>query len=276
MNAVSKFVPGPQGHKLHIVDWGGDGLPILLLHGMGAHTHWWDLAAPLLAQKFRVVAMDLRGHGDSEWTESPQYQVSDYAADIDAVRSYLGWEKFFLVGHSMGARACIHYAREYGQYLAKLAVLDFLTAVVRQSQEKYERKMKRRQPSYSSKEKMVSAYHLQPSGTTLSEEALRAIGGQSVRQLDNGRWTWKFDWRAFFFEYTPVWEDLSDIKVPCLVLRGEHSTVMNAEDFKKVLEALKDGHGQVISGTYHHIPLDAPETVAGVLSDFACGSMEKS
>jgi len=194
--------------------------------------------------------------------------VADYAADIDAVRAHFGWDRFFLAGHSMGARASIYYASRFPHRVKRLAALDFLTSISVKSHEKYERKMKRRQPTYSSKDRMIENFHLQPRGTLLSADELRKIAEMSVRTLDNGRFTWKFDWRAFFFEYSPIWEDTPAIDAPSLILRGEHSTVMSQEDFKKVLGALKNGTGTVLPGTYHHISLDAPEAVAAALCDF--------
>lgn len=262
------FIKGRSGSRLHCVDWGGKGVPVLLVHGMGGHTHWWDRAAPILNGAFRVVALDFRGHGDSGWIDPPRYQIGDYAADIEDARRAFGWNRFFLVGHSLGARACLHYAKRHAKRLDRLALLDFLTAVDARRHARYAGRMKRRQPTYSSAEPMVKAFHLQPRGTTLDRPGLRLLARQGVRRLASGRWTWKFDWRAFFFDYAPIWADLRGLDVPCLVMRGEHSAVMPRAQYEKTLKALRRAEGSEIPGAHHHLPLDAPEKVSSTLVEF--------
>lgn len=289
----SSYVPGAAGNRIHLVDWGGEGPPLLLLHGMAGHTHWWDTAAPILARRHRTIAMDFRGHGDSQWLDDPQYELNDHAADIESVRDALGWDRFYLVAHSMGARVAIRYTNLYQKRVERLALLDFLTSVrtktapserrvegalprdSARSRERYAKRMDRRQPTYSSCDGMVERYHLQPRGTTISDESLRSLGERSVTRLDNGRWTWKFDWRGFFMDYEPVWDEMSTIEAPCLIMRGEHSTVMPRPEFEKALAAVREGRGIEIPGVYHHIPLDAPSVVAEGLLDFVSVGLKK-
>jgi esterase len=261
---------GKGGQRLAAVDYGGDGSPVLLVHGMGAHTGWWDWCAPLMTQTHRVVAMDFRGHGDSEWNSAGRYQVGDYADDIEAVRKGLGWERFYLVGHSLGARASLHYACRYPERLERLAALDFLAQVEVRSLRKFERRMKRRQPSYGTAQALEERFHLQPAGTSASTDILEDLARRSGKQLANGRWTWKFDWNAFYFEYTPIWDEIAGLAVPTLVLRGSESTVMSAAVYQRILQALPEGTGIEIPGAHHHLPLDAPQETAHCLLEYGC------
>ena len=265
----SVFIEGDTGHKIHVQDWGGDGPPMLLLHGLGAHTQWWDPVIPALKGSFRVVAMDLRGHGDSNWTEPPRYTVPNYTWDIEHVRRHFGWNSFLLAGHSLGARVCVHYTLGHRGRVDRLILLDFLAAVREASDQKYEQKMKRRQPSYNDRARMVRNFHLQPPGTHASRETLNQIGEHSVRQLDNGRWSWKFDWRAFYMEYPPIWEEIKALDLPTLILRGEKSAVMPRSAYDKVLDELPKASGVEIAGAYHHITLDAPMSVARHMLEFS-------
>jgi len=89
-----------------------------------------------------------------------------------------------------------------------------------------------------------------------------------MRQLPSGRWTWKFDWRAFYFEYTPVWRELTGVEVPCLVMRGKKSSVMGEKDFAAILSKIPKAAGIEMPKVYHHITLDAPHAVAEHLLDF--------
>lgn len=272
----SRFADIPGGGRIHLADWGGTGTPLLLLHGLSAHTHWFDEVAPLLVSDrpgehgHCVAAMDLRGHGDSEPPEPPAYCMDGYVADLGLALDALGWERTVLVGHSLGARVCLAFARRRPERVERLAVLDFLGETREREQRTFERRTPRprRQPTYSDAEIMVRNFHLQPAGTTLGRASLERLARQGIKRLPNGRWTWKFDWRAFNFEYTPIWPRLAEVRVPCLVMRGERSVVMPREVFERVLRTLPDAAGAEIPRAHHHITLDAPGTVAERLLDF--------
>jgi len=92
---------GADGLLLSCIDYGGEGgTPVLLMHGAAAHSRWWDFTAPALTGRYHVLALDRRGHGDSQWSESGSYEIEDYAADLHAVINNWGMGKPFLVAHS--------------------------------------------------------------------------------------------------------------------------------------------------------------------------------
>src|ERR1700757_3489336 len=105
--AIAEAKPTSQsaevnGLKLHYLDWGGDsGRTIVLCHGGSAHAQWWDYLAPLLTPYGRVVALDFRGHGRSQWAVPPNYGPPAYMEDTRALIENLG-QRVILVGHSMG------------------------------------------------------------------------------------------------------------------------------------------------------------------------------
>ena len=69
--------------RLHALEWGEPAAPpLFLIHGAGAHAHWWDALVPRLVPRWRVVAPDLRGHGESDWALPPSYAIEDFAADL--------------------------------------------------------------------------------------------------------------------------------------------------------------------------------------------------
>ena len=84
--------------------------PLLLLHASGCHAHWWDEVGPALADIYDVIALNLRGHGDSSHPEPSDYRFEAYVADIAALVAALGWRDFDLVGHSMGGYIALSYA----------------------------------------------------------------------------------------------------------------------------------------------------------------------
>ena len=113
----------------------------------------------------------------------------------------------------------------------------------------------------------IRKFRLEPPGTLLGEEQLRRLGRTCIKEVD-GKFTWRFDWRAFGLGYPPVWPDLPKITMPTLVVRGEHSIVMPRPEFEKVLAGLPDAKGVEIPRAHHHVPLDAPEETARHLVEF--------
>jgi pimeloyl-ACP methyl ester carboxylesterase len=110
------------GLRLHVVEWGDpDAMPVLLLHGFYDHVHAFDLMAPLLAQRYRVVAYDARGHGDSEWPDAYAWQM-DVLDAVNVLRD-LG-RRAHVVGHSRGGGLSADTAAFYPDGVEKLVVLD--------------------------------------------------------------------------------------------------------------------------------------------------------
>src|SRR5689334_5690824 len=103
-----------NGLKMHYLDWGNPQLPpVLLLHGVRLQAHTWDMAALLLRDHYHLVALDQRGHGDTEWTPDDQLDVSNNDLMLEDTRQFidhLGYEHFILVGMSMGGQNSYRYA----------------------------------------------------------------------------------------------------------------------------------------------------------------------
>ncbi len=98
-----------RGLPFHYRDWGGDGRPVLLLHGLASTCHIWDLVAPLLAADFRVVALDQRGHGQSAQVDDG-YDFATVLGDAAAFIEHLDWERPIVAGHSWGADVALELA----------------------------------------------------------------------------------------------------------------------------------------------------------------------
>ena len=112
-----------RGLSFHYRDWGGDGRPVLLLHGLASTCHIWDLVAPLLAEEFRVVALDQRGHGLSAQVENG-YDFATVSGDAAAFIESLGWERPVIVGHSWGADVALELAAACPEATSGLIFVD--------------------------------------------------------------------------------------------------------------------------------------------------------
>lgn len=253
--------------RLHLSSWVGEGTPLLLLHGMAGHTHWWDSTAPLLVDDFRPVALDFRGHGDSDRRPDGDYTTESWVADIEEARHALGWERMVLCGHSLGGRIALEYAAKHGDRLIGLVAIDFLPEFHQSNSRRFEKTRSRPQPRYAERETMIKQFHLQPPGTLLGEPALRALAKQSLRKDGDG-FTWKFDWRAFLYSYGKIWATLPKIKTPTLVVRGGKSTVMDRAAYDRCLKEIAGAKGLEIAEAYHHLPLDTPKALAAAIAEF--------
>lgn len=253
--------------SVHLRDWGGTGEPLLMIHGMGGNTHWWDQVAPRLLDAAHPVAADLLGHGDSDESSDGLYTTEGYVAGIDSARSALGWERMILVCHSLGARLGLEYAARHPQRLKALVVVDFLTEFLRGRSRRFERGLALPRPVYKDSELMVQRFHLEPPGTLLDAYQLQSLARHCLRAVPGG-FTWKFDWKALRYRYEAIWPVLPSVAVPTLLVRGEHSTVMNRADFERVLSEQPLFTGLEIARSHHHVPLDTPIELADGILDF--------
>jgi len=120
---TDRTVPG-DGVSLHARDWGGDGAPVVLLHGLASNARIWDGVAQRLADAgLRVAALDLRGHGESE-QPAAGYDFATVCRDLEAALKALGVERPVLAGHSWGANVALQYAAERAGAVAGLVLVD--------------------------------------------------------------------------------------------------------------------------------------------------------
>ncbi len=112
------------GHlRLHCLDWGGDGTPLLLLHGLSSSARIWDLMAPHLAQHFHTTALDQRGHGLSDCPDDA-YSFAEVTADVEGVIDALGLVRPIIVGHSWGGNVAVHFAADYADHVRGIVLVD--------------------------------------------------------------------------------------------------------------------------------------------------------
>jgi len=113
-----------DGLKLHYTEWGQPTAPtIVMLHGLNVQCHTWDPFARVLAKRYHVICMDMRGHGDSDWAAAG-YRVRSMARDVHGLIDALGVGPVHLVGHSAGVRVAIAVAGEKPATIRSLAISD--------------------------------------------------------------------------------------------------------------------------------------------------------
>ena len=112
-----------RGLTFHYRDWGGEGQPLVLLHGLASSCRTWDFAAPMLRDHFRVFALDQRGHGASAKCEDG-YNFDNFTEDVRSFLASQEIERPLLVGHSWGASVVLEYGARHSQDLAGIVMLD--------------------------------------------------------------------------------------------------------------------------------------------------------
>ena len=127
-----------RGLSLHYVVWGPSRAPggptpvVVLLHGLSAMCRIWDPLARALQERYRVIALDQRGHGDTSWPQEPNYTTDDYVGDLEALVERWELERFALVGLSMGGMNAIAYAARHPDRVTHLSVVDIRPAITRE------------------------------------------------------------------------------------------------------------------------------------------------
>lgn len=263
--------PGPwpvRGLSLCVHRWGTAGRPpALLLHSLAAHGHWWDWVAPRLAGRFDVAALDFRGHGASAWAEPAAYHFDDYVADVAALLDALGWARPLLVGHSMGGYVAALFAARHPARAGAVVIADVLTGWTDALADFVRRKAAEPVAAFASLEAAVARFRLSPPGGPAPAERVRHLAETGVVRRGSG-WQHAFDPRVFGHPRPEPWPFLPQVRCPALVVRGEHSTVMDAGAARAVARTVAQGRVVEIAGAHHHLPVDDPEAFARAVLDW--------
>lgn len=252
-----------EGARIHHRSWGGDGLPVVLVHGGAAHSGWWDHVAPHLTPENHVVAIDLSGHGDSDHRES--YSLEQWAREVLAVAAAVSDRKPLVIGHSMGGFVSLTAAREHGERLRGVAAID--SPVVEQSTETKARRAERGDHVglrfHDDRDALVARFRTIPEDEHQIDTIVRHIAEQSVVGTDRG-WRWKFDPHVFLTASMSP-EEVAESACPVALVRGEQG--LATSDITADVRTRLGGNVPVtvIPGGGHHLMLDQPIALIAVL-----------
>ena len=247
--------------------WGTPGdPPMLLLHSLAAHSHWWDWVAPRLAQHHDVVALDARGHGGSDRADS--YHFDDYVADVVQALDALDVTAATVVGHSMGGYVGALLAARHPERVGALVIADILTGWTPTLDDFAGKQARREPPRFASREEAGAGFRLGPPQTTAPAERIRHLGEMGVVERTPGAWHYAFDPRVFLHPPPDPWPFLGRVRCPTLVVRGERSPVMDREACAAVAKAVARGQAAEIANSFHHLIVDDPDGFVALLDDW--------
>lgn len=252
------------------MEWGEAGRPlVLLLHSLAAHGHWWEWVAPLWADRFHVLALDFRGHGQSQWAGS--YTFEDYAADVARLLLETRGEAV-VVGHSMGAYVGATLAAFRPDLVRGLVIADMLTGWSEARAEWVRSKAARPGTRFGSREEAGASFRLTPRETRASAERLVHLGEMGVVERAPGTWEWAYDPKVFLHPPVDPFPFLPKIGCPALVIRGQESAVMDRAGWQAVATAIPQGKFAELRGASHHLILDDPEGFVALVDRYLIAS----
>ena len=267
---------GDSGPALHTWQWGDPAHPrLILLHGGGANGSWWRHIAPSFADRFHVVALDFRGHGDSDRPD--ELVVGAFNEDLEALLDHLNRNESapgdnldrtthptVLVGHSMGAHVAFDHASR--KAVQALVLIDPSRGTEKRRSRRLRLALSFRR-SYPSREEAIERYRFLPDAPYVREALRHSIASHSVEEEADGRWGYKFDSRWFGLPSRPR-PDARKITCPTLILRGAESDVLSEAGAREFCDELPDGRLTVVENAGHHVQIDRPEAVVTALASF--------
>ncbi|MDA1189160.1 MAG: alpha/beta hydrolase, partial [Chloroflexi bacterium] len=234
-----------NGLDLHYLDWGEPKSPLIVtLHGFAQSCHSWDFTSLSLCDRYRVVSLDQRGHGDSEWAPDENYSTEAYVSDLGGLVDGLKLDKPVIVGLSMGGRNGFVYAAQHPEKIRGLVIVEAAPTWGREGSEKVRKFVETVDDLDSPDDYVPYLLEIYP---MRKPEQLRGSVRRNLKQLPNGKWTWKYDKalrmpgaqkRGTPEETARLWRLLESLEVPTLVIRGSGSDTISAEGAEEMAERI--------------------------------------
>jgi len=279
-NALKEFEDGwleVDGLRLHYTEWGSAAAPpVVMLHGLNVQCHTWDPIARELAAHHHVICMDMRGHGDSDWSKAG-YRVRSMARDVHALIDSLGLGPVDLVGHSAGVRVAIAVAGEKPDTIRRLALSDagpanspsgavamrdFIQATTNLRGFRDEEEARAFYVSFHPEWRSdFIDLHVQ-------HQLRRNWAGKLVPKADpDVQW---ITGSVSLPDVAYLWDASTRLTMPTQLLVGRRSNVLDEPVVERMLAAMPNATVRWFD-TGHYVPREAPEEFIEVLSDFLAG-----
>jgi len=275
---VAMFVQAPQpvdrfvtvsGMRIHYLDWGSpEKPPLIMLHGIGRVAHTFDHIAPHFASKYHVMAIDMRGHGDSGWDPMGAYLVEDYVKDIEGLADQLRLRNIVIWGNSTGGRVAQVFAGLHPDVVAAVISEDVGPERPSQLADNVARQLKQEDATgWATEEELL--IQLKSSYPRTSEEILRSYSHYGTKKRADGRVIWKRDPAiANGFVPTELWRFVRQIKPPIIYILGGRSTVVPAATQEELKKALPQAEIAIIPGAGHYPSEESPAEFFAVVDKF--------
>ena len=240
-----------DGLRLHYLDWGNeDAQPMVLLHGLQDCARSWDVFAASACYSHRVLALDHRGHGDSDWSTADRYRLRDYVADLEGLVEHLRLQSVVLIGHSAGGRNAMLYSIDHSDVVEALVVVDIDPDAINPESQRMFGLYNSETDEWGSVEAVVERLRSrQPNSSddTLAHQALHM-----TRELSSGGRVWKRDRQLLAaYERPDLWAEWSRLTCPTLIVRGRQSSLLTHDVAVRMREAIPRARLAELEGGGH-------------------------
>ncbi|MGD9894998.1 MAG: alpha/beta fold hydrolase [Dehalococcoidia bacterium] len=259
---------------IHYLAWGSpDAPPLVLLHGGGQSAWTWQRVAERFADRYRVIAPDARGHGDSGWSPDGVYSMDRFRDDLHALVTQLGIESFVLAGMSMGGMTALAYGGTYGATLRGLVVIDIAPEIRPDGRDRIVGFMTGRSSFANLDEAVEYAHTFNP---RRDRDRLRRTLPRNLRTLPDGTLRWKWDPNFLGngaaperdFGMDTLWDAAARVPVPALVVHGAQSDILDPAVGRRLAQTLPHGRFVTIEGSGHSVQSDNPHDLSEALERF--------
>ncbi len=249
------MITGPTSHsfvsqrlRLRYVDWGNpEAPPLILLHGGRDHSRSWDWTAEALRKDWHIIALDLRGHGDSDWSPSGDYSGLATLYDLAQLIHQLKLAPVTIVAHSYGGNIALRYAGVYPDNVRKLVAIEGLGPSPKMLAERLAKPVGTRLREWIEAKRAVAGRtprryptldeafkRMKDENHNLTDEQARHLTNHGASQNEDGSYSWKFDpymrvFPPFDMPQADVEAIWSAITCPTLLMYGQDSWASNPE-----------------------------------------------
>lgn len=254
-----------DGVRIRYLDNGGTGPVVICLHGTSMTAHAWGHFAASLRDGWRVIAVDMRGHGASDRPPST-YSIAEMAGDIASLAERLNLTGITLVGSSVGNQVAVSFAAAHPERIAGLILSDPSFFVSDTEVVKYLRSHHTRRRNYPARAEIEAFACALPQRAGLSDTMHQMAMQGDFRQETDGSWSWAYDLPAitkvFLNLQVDQSVDIAAIHAPVLILNADRSNVLSGEQAAFLQGAFANAEMEVVENSNHTIWGDQPEFLA--------------
>jgi esterase len=257
-----------NGLRIHYLDWGNPGKPpMILIHGIGRHAHTFDHIAPHFARDYHVLAIDMRGHGDSSWDPKGDYLVEDHVKDLEGLVRQLKLTHITMLGNSTGGRVVQVFAGMHPDLVTKLVVEDVGPQRPEDIASGFARRVQQEANGWASEEELVQQLLKENRG--VAEAWVRNYAHFGVKPRADGRFVWKRDPNLVKgFVPTDLWSSVRRITSPTIYILGGKSTIVPADTQQQLKKALRDCEIVTMPGLGHYPDVEDPPGFLAIADRF--------
>jgi len=257
-----------NGTRIHYLEWGNAGAqPLVLLHGIARCAHAFDHLAPHFADHYRVLAIDLRGHGDSAWDAGGNYLVEDYVSDVEALLDALALDDVVLWGNSTGGRvAQVIAGRQPGRVRAVI-VEDVGPERPKEISNRRANRMSGEENGWAARDELLAK--LRTDNPRVPEAILRNLAEHNARTREDGRTVLKRDPAILKgFVPTELWQTVKKIRAPIVYILGGASTIVPQRTQDEIKAALPQVEIVTMPGLGHYPSAEDPGAFLAIVDEF--------